>query len=102
MLVADLDLQVWLDTIPDAQPSIMTPYVQTEKDQDLQYRLTAIREGPTGSLRLAQGGEVHAPADQPTALSQFSITLGEGDQCSINLVLLTAGQAVGTYHFNCH
>ncbi|HLR13512.1 MAG TPA: curli-like amyloid fiber formation chaperone CsgH [Burkholderiaceae bacterium] len=103
MLAADLDLQVWLDTIPDSQPVTMVAYVESPQVQELSYRLTTSKQGPAGSARLSQGGRVNVPAGQPTVLTQFSMTLGEHDACTIRLVLLTLpGAPVGTYHFNCN
>ncbi|TAM89493.1 MAG: hypothetical protein EPN41_03595 [Candidimonas sp.] len=101
MMAADMNLQVWLETVPNTHPSIVIPYVQSARSGQLQYQLQAIKQGRGGSSRIGQSGGVHLRANQPTALSRFSLSLGEHDQCRIELVLVENGQAAGTYHFDC-
>lgn len=101
MMSADANLQVWLDTVPGTNPSVIIPYVQGPKTTTLQYWLTTIKQGRSGSSRIAQGGDVQIHAHQPTALSRFSISLGKDDTCRIELILVAQGKVAGTYHFDC-
>lgn len=101
MMAADVNLRVWLETVPDTHPSVVIPYVQSTESGQLQYQLRAIKQGRGGSSRIGQSGGVHVHANQPTALSRFSLSLGEHDQCRIELILVENGHPAGTYHFDC-
>lgn len=101
MMAADLDLRVWLETQPGTQPSVIIPYVQAAESGTLQYQLSTLKTGQGGTSRISQSGQVRMQANQPTALSRFSITFGRQDQCRIDLILVHNGDPAGTYHFDC-
>lgn len=101
MLLADMNLQVWLETVPDARPRIIVPYVQSPAAGDLQYKLTVTRQGPSGSSNISQGGGIHIRANSPTALTRLSLSIDENDSCHIELILLSDGVASGAYQFDC-
>jgi hypothetical protein len=101
MMAANVNLQVWLTTVPDTRPAVVIPYVRSPRDSRLRYRVNVSKRGPGGSSTIGQGGDVQARADQPTPLSQFSVDVGARDQCHIEITLLADGQPAGTYHFDC-
>lgn len=101
MTAADVNLHVWLETIPQTQPAITIPYVRSSEDTELQYTLDAIRRGRSGSSNIRQSGSLSVQADRPAALSRFSISAEGGDECRIKLTLTADGRAAGTYQFNC-
>src|SRR3546814_171668 len=101
MMTADVNLQVWLETVPNTHPSVVVPYVESKEGGDVQYILKAIKQGRGGSSSIGQSGSVTVSANQPTALSRFSLSLGKSDQCRIELILVRNGNAAGTYHFDC-
>lgn len=101
MMVADMNLQVWLGTVPDAPPGLIATYVQSPEEGDLQYRLNVIKQGRSGSSTISQGGAVHVQANAPTALTRFSLSVGENDSCRIELILLADGVTSGVYKFDC-
>lgn len=101
MMAADVNLQVWLETVPDTHPSVIIPYVQAPTNGTLQYQLNTIKQGRSGSSRISQSGGVQIHANEPTALSRFSISVGKDDQCRIELILIANGDPAGTYNFDC-
>lgn len=100
-MIADADIQAWLETSARTTPSIITPYVQSTVDRTLKYRLHAVREGQGGKSEISQGGTVNVVAKKPTALGRMSFTVSLNDQCLITLTLTEAGAQVGEYRFEC-
>lgn len=101
MMAADLNLQVWLEKVPNTHPAVVVPYVKSTEEGTVQYQLNAIRQGQGGSSRVGQSGEVHVPANQAVALSSFSLSVGQDDQCRIELTLVSNGAPAGNYRFDC-
>ncbi|HET8704325.1 curli-like amyloid fiber formation chaperone CsgH [Castellaniella sp.] len=101
MMAADLNLQVWLDSGTGAQAGTVVPYVQSPEDRAIDYRLQAIKQGPSGTSQITQSGSVALQANQPTALTRFSMSLGTHDQCQIELLIFSQGVQAGTYRFTC-
>lgn len=101
MMAADVNLQVWLDTVPGTQPSVVIPYVQSQENGIIQYQLSAIKHGDGGISTINQSGDVRLQANTPTALTRFSLSLGERDQCKIELILFANGNPAGSYQFEC-
>lgn len=101
MMAADLNLQVWLDSGTGAQAGMIVPYVRSPERRAIDYQIQAIKQGPSGSSRIMQSGSVDLPADRPTALTQFSMSLGARDQCRIELLIFSQGVRAGTYRFDC-
>ena len=101
MITADVNLQVWLDTVPGTRPSVVVPYVQSRADDTVQYRLSATRQGRSGSSTIQQSGDLRLRANTPTALTRFSLSVGQRDQCRIELILYANGKPAGTYQFDC-
>lgn len=100
-MIADINLQVWLETDANTHPATLIPYVQTTKDATLQYQLYAIKTGRSGTSRVGQSGTVNVPASQPTALSKLSLSTTKSDACQIEVILTRSGVKLGTYHFDC-
>lgn len=100
-MVADFNLQVWLETIPDTHPSVVIPYVKSDKNGKLDYALKAKKEGLGGSSQISQSGGVQVAANKATALSRFSISVNKEDQCQIELTFAENGKPVGSYRFDC-
>lgn len=101
MMVADMNLQAWLGTAPDTRPGEIIPYVQSRQDGAVRYQLVATRRGTGGTSVINQSGDVLLKANTPTALTRFSLSVGEQDQCKIELLLFANGNAAGTYRFAC-
>lgn len=101
MITADVNLQVWLDTVPGTRPRVVIPYVQSRDSNSVQYQLSAVKQGRGGSSTIRQSGDVQLQANRPTALTRFSLSVGKQDQCRIELILFTNGKPAGTYQFEC-
>jgi hypothetical protein len=100
-MVTYVNLQAWLDTNSAAHPPIVTPYVRSAVNQRIQYKIHAVKSGHSGTSQVDQGGSVMAKAGQPTALSQFSISVDQGDECSIELMLTPDDASSSHYRFDC-
>jgi curli production protein len=101
MMAADTNLQVWLDTVPGTQPSVVIPYVQSHANGIVRYQLSATKQGLGGTSTINQSGDVRLRANTPTALTRFSLSVGKQDHCEIKLVLFANGNRAGSYQFEC-
>lgn len=100
-MIADINLQVWLETDARTHPATLIPYVQTTENATLQYQLYAVKTGRGGTSRVGQSGTVRVPASRPTALSKMSLSTTKSDACQIEVILTRSGVKLGEYRFNC-
>jgi hypothetical protein len=100
-MVADINLQAWMETNAAMHPPMVTPYLRSAESQHIHYKLQVIKMGRGGTSNVGQSGSVSAQAGAPTALSQFSISVGPQDKCRIELTLTPDGAASIRYHFDC-
>ncbi|HEX7387130.1 MAG TPA: curli-like amyloid fiber formation chaperone CsgH [Castellaniella sp.] len=101
MVAADINLQVWLETVPDTHPAVVVPTVVSKVDETLRYQVKVAQAGAGGSSSVSQGGSATVRAGQPTALSRFSLNVGAHDRCTIQLIIAANGHTIGTYQFEC-
>lgn len=100
-MIADTDLQVWLDSQPNAGQTTIVPYIKSTREMQLHYQLSLIQSGNSGTSRISQGGTVDLRAQQPTALSRLALSPNKGGGCSIDLALRDGERELGNYHFDC-
>lgn len=101
-MLADMDMQVWLDTVAGTAPPIVVPYLRTDRDARLGYRMKVVKSGRSGSSRIDQSGTVSARAGTPQEISRFGIgRLQESDRCEIEIEMLEGDQVRGRYRFDC-
>lgn len=100
-MIADNDIQVWLETFARTQPTVIVPYVKSSENLTLRYKVRTTREGDGGKSVMGQGGIVSTVANIPVALSRLSLNRSPNDQCKIDLVLSRPGSADRNYHFEC-
>lgn len=100
-MVADADLQVWLDTQISAGQTVLIPYVQSVKERQVSYRMDLIQRGGAGTSRISQQGKVNAAAAKPTPLARVALGLHREDECQIELMLEEDKKELGTYRFDC-
>lgn len=100
-MMADSDVQVWLDQIERMRPSMVVPYVQSEHAQSLRYRVRVVQEGSGGRAVIGQTGAVSLIPNTPAALSRFSVNRSPGAQCQIEIFLIGNGMKERRYHFEC-
>src|SRR5690606_37962077 len=98
---ADTDIQVWLETVARTQPSVIVPYVRSNQDATLRYRVRTVKEGKGGRSLVGQGGTVEVIAGVPKAVGRMSVSYGPQDQCSIDLTLVERAVPQRHYHFEC-
>ena len=100
-MVADADIQVWLEAVAQSRPSVIVPVVQSAVDKQVDYRVRVIREREGGRSEVSQGGTVFMPAATPTPLGRMSVSLKDGDICEIELTFLQSGKLVDERRFDC-
>lgn len=100
-MVADSDVQVWLDTSERTQPAMVTPYVQSDYAQALRYRVRVENKGLGGRSVIGQSGTVNVQPDTPAALSRFSMSRHAGHQCVIQILLTGTDGHERLYRFEC-
>lgn len=102
-MVADADLQVWLDTQPGAHQTVMIPYVKSARDMRINYRIELVQQSGGSTSRINQQGKVFAIAAQPTPIGSYAVGWQQGGVCRIELVLHNdAGTGdLGSYRFDC-
>lgn len=100
-MTADSDIQVWLETFAKTQPSVIVPYIRTNENMTLRYKVRTVKKGNGGKSVIGQGGVVTVLANVPAALSRMSLSRSPDDECEIDLVLSESGSADRSYHFKC-
>lgn len=100
-MMADTQMQVWLDTVGGTTPTVVVPYVQTDQDAHLTYRVNVVKSGTSGFSRINQSGTVTAKAGTPKEMSRLSVGAQEGDDCHIEIEMLEAGQVRASFRFKC-
>lgn len=100
-MIADTDLQVWLDAQANTSQTIVVPYVKSAKDVQLNFRMDVIQHSGAGTSRISQQGRVNAPAAQPTPLGRVALGVQKDGECRVELTLNSGDQRLGAYHFEC-
>ncbi|HJV84716.1 MAG TPA: curli-like amyloid fiber formation chaperone CsgH [Noviherbaspirillum sp.] len=100
-MVADANLQVWLDTQANVGQTLLVPYVKSVTERQISFRLDVIQRGGSGTSRVSQHGVVKAAAEAPTSLGRVALGVQKNAQCSIELQLKEDGRDLGVYHFEC-
>jgi hypothetical protein len=100
-MIADVQMQVWLDTIPGSVPAVVVPYVRTDRDARLAWRIRLVKAGPSGSSSIVQSGAVDAPAGSPRELSKVSVASQPGDACRIEIEMREGANERRAFRFDC-
>ena len=100
-MVADADLQVWLDSTPGGGQMVMVPYVKSVNDVRLGFRMDVLQQAGAGTSRISQQGQITARAAQPTPLGQVTVSVQPDANCKVELTLKRDGQGESTYRFDC-
>lgn len=100
-MIADADMNVWLETLSASQPSVIVPYVQSAADKNVSFRVKMVKEGKGGRSEVSQGGTLFVPAAKAVALGRMSVNVGAQDNCHIEVSFTEAGKPAGEYRFDC-
>lgn len=100
-MIADANLQVWLDTQASMGQTVMVPYVKSVTDLRMNYRLDVIQRSAGGTSRISQQGTVNAAAAKPTPLGRVALGVQKGGECRVELKLSEGGKELGAYQFDC-
>lgn len=100
-MVADTDLQVWLDSRAVAAQVVMIPYVRSARDTQIIYSMNVIQNKGGNTARISQKGKVSAAAAADTALTRVALSMQKEGECRVELVVSEEGKDAATYHFDC-
>jgi hypothetical protein len=100
-MIADVQMQVWLDTLPGSVPAVVVPYVRTDRDSRLAYRIQLVKAGPSGSSSIVQSGAVNAAAGTPRELSKVSVASQPGGACHIEIEMRESANERRVFRFDC-
>ena len=98
---ADADIQVWLEAVSRPPPSIVVPYVKTDADTTLRYKVMVVKQGDKGKSMISQAGKAWAQANVPLPLAHVSVSQNPDESCYIDLLLSITGRADLNYRFPC-
>jgi hypothetical protein len=100
-MIADANLQVWLDTQVAAGQTLVVPYVKSIKDMQIGYRMEVVQRSGSSNSRISQQGRVDAAAGQPASLGRVILNVQRGGECRIELALHEGRVELGIYRFDC-
>lgn len=100
-MLTDSDIQVWLDSQPNAGQLVMVPYVKTSRDMHVTYRLKLVQTSVSGNSSVSQGGMLRVSAASAMPLSRVAITPSKEGRCQLEVTLHEGGQVLGNYSFDC-
>ncbi len=100
-MIADANLQVWLDTQVAAGQTLVVPYVKSIKDMQIGYRMEVVQRSGSSNSRISQQGRVDAAAGQPASLGRVILNVQRGGECRIELALHEGRVELGIYQFDC-
>lgn len=100
-MIADSDIQVWLDTQGRVQPRTIVPYVVSQQAQELRYRVRTVQEGNGGRSVIGQSGAVTLTENSPAALSRIALSQQPGARCEIEVVVTGADKKAQRFLFEC-
>lgn len=100
-MLADSNLQFWLDTQQQAAETQVVVYARSTRDTELGYHLEVVRHGRNGQSSVRQGGQRILVAGQALALSRLAINIQAGDDCRIELTTREGEAAPIVHRFDC-
>lgn len=100
-MLADADIQVWLDTQLNARQALIVPYVQSGSKARLQYQINLVQRTGGGTSRVSQQGDVVLSAGEPASLSRLAVGAAQKGSCELEVVLRDRDAEVGRFSFDC-
>lgn len=100
-MLADSDIQAWLSLTSTPGMAIIAPAVRTAIARDLDYKITIDKSGPGGTSVINQAGKKHVHAGATVYLSNNALSLRDGDQCTLTMVIREDGVVVYRNAFSC-
>lgn len=100
-MLADSDIQAWLSLSSTPGMAIIAPAIRTATTRDLDYTITIDKSGPGGTSVINQSGKKHVDAGATVYLSNNSLSLRDGEQCTLTMVIREDGVVVYRNAFSC-
>jgi hypothetical protein len=100
-VLADSDIQAWLDLTPTPGMAIIAPALRSATPRNLDYTITINKTGAGGTSLIKQSGKKHIDAGVTIYLSKTSLSLRDDEQCNLTMVIQEAGVVVYRNDFSC-
>ena len=100
-MLADSDIQAWLDLTSTPGMAIIAPAVRTATARDLDYTITIDKSGAGSTSVINQSGKKHVDAGATVYLSNNLLSLRDGEYCTLTMVIREDGVVVFRNAFNC-
>jgi hypothetical protein len=100
-MVGDADIHVWLDMVERVNPPVIIPYVQSDEEQSLGFRVRVVQKGRSGRSVIGQSGALRLLPGTPAELSRVSIRPQPDSQCDIEIILTRNNMKELHYRFEC-
>jgi hypothetical protein len=86
--------EAWIDIAQEGALWRVEPFCRAPEDAALTYRLTARKQGRSGTSSSAQSGQVRARAGQAQVLSHLALSIQPGDSYEFLLEIFQDGRKV--------
>lgn len=100
-MLADSDIQAWLDLATTPGMAVIAPALHSALSRNLDYTITINKTGPGGTSLIKQSGKKHVDAGATVYLSSTSLSLRDGEQCNLIMVIQEDGIVVYHNEFSC-
>ena len=100
-MLADSDIQAWLDLTATPGMAIIAPALRSATPRNLDYAITINKTGAGGTSLIKQSGKKQVDAGATVYLSTTSLSLRDGEQCNLTMVIQEDGVVVYRNEFSC-
>ena len=100
-MLADSDIQVWLSLTSMPGMAIIAPALRSATARDLDYTITINKTGAGGTSLVNQSGKKHVDADATVTLSRNTLSVRDGEQCSLTMTIREDGVVIYRNEFSC-
>jgi hypothetical protein len=100
-MLADSDIQAWLAMSTAQGMVIIEPAVRSATTKTIDYTITIDKTGAGGTSLVNQSGRRHVDAGVAIYLSKNLLSLRDGEQCNLTMVIREDGVVVYRNGFSC-
>lgn len=100
-MMADLPIDLWLETQHQDNRNVIIPYVRSVEPGPVRYQISLIRQGAAGTSRIQQGGAVTLVAGEAMPLATLSSRSDQAATCEMSITVETNTHPQKSYRFDC-
>jgi hypothetical protein len=95
MSIQAATLKLWTDVTTDGDVWTVIPHVTAHVGQELRYRISASKEGPSGRSQTNQSGRITVSSTGTGTLGSLHIGVGSRDHCDIAIEVFDGTELIG-------